>query len=113
SLGEQRLKNIADPVRVYRVLLDPSAAGKVVGGARRPLRPAILAAGAALLLGLAGTRAVVAWQWPRPSQRPSVAVLPFANLSGDPGQDYFAEGITEDLITDLAKLSGLDVIAGN
>ena len=40
-------------------------------------------------------------------------MLPFANLSGDPSQDYFADGITEDLITDLAKLSGLDVIARN
>ena len=45
--------------------------------------------------------------------RPSVAVLPFANLSGDPSQDYFADGITDALITDLAKLSGLDVIARN
>jgi TolB-like protein/class 3 adenylate cyclase/Flp pilus assembly protein TadD len=113
SLGEQRLKNIADPVRVYRVLLEPSQAGKVVGAARRPRRVAIIAAGAALLIVIALAGAVVAWQWPRAPERPSVAVLPFANLSGDPGQDYFAEGITEDLITDLAKLSGLDVIAGN
>ena len=55
----------------------------------------------------------VQWQKPSAPQRPSVAVLPFANLSGDPSQDYFADGITEDLITDLAKLSGLDVIARN
>ena len=61
--------------------------------------------------------AIVAWryEWQKPSAptRPSVAVLPFANLSGDPSQDYFADGITEDLITDLAKLSGVDVIARN
>ena len=55
----------------------------------------------------------MAWQKPSAPERPSVAVLPFANLSGDPSQDYFADGITEDLITDLAKLSGLDVIARN
>ncbi|MER9586167.1 adenylate/guanylate cyclase domain-containing protein [Mesorhizobium sp. M0276] len=113
NLGEQRLKNIADPVRVYRVLLDPAQAGKVVSGARPRPGPAILAAGAAMLVAVALAGAVIAWQWPRTPQRPSVAVLPFANLSGDPGQDYFAEGLTEDLITDLAKLSGLDVIAGN
>ena len=56
---------------------------------------------------------IFAWQKSSAPQRPSVAVLPFANLSGDPSQDYFADGITEDLITDLAKLSGLDVIARN
>ncbi|RVD39185.1 adenylate/guanylate cyclase domain-containing protein, partial [Mesorhizobium sp. M4B.F.Ca.ET.019.03.1.1] len=114
SLGEQRLKNIADPVRVYRILLEPSKAGKVLSGPRRPLRPAILATGAALLVAAAvAAGTVIAWQWLRAPQRPSVAVLPFSNLSGDPAQDYLAEGITEDLITDLAKLSGLDVIAGN
>jgi len=52
-------------------------------------------------------------QKPPAPHRPSVAVLPFANLSGDPSQDYFADGITEALITELAKLSGLDVIARN
>lgn len=48
-----------------------------------------------------------------PADKPSVAVLPFVNMSGDPEQDYFADGITEDLITDLSKLSGLHVIARN
>ncbi len=114
GLGEQRLKNIADPVRVYRVLLDPGESGKIVAAPRRPgSRVMILAGIAALLIALLA--GMFAWQWQKPSapQRPSVAVLPFANLSGDPSQDYFADGITEDLITDLAKLSGLDVIARN
>jgi TolB-like protein/Tfp pilus assembly protein PilF len=53
------------------------------------------------------------WQILLPPERPSVAVLPFANLSGDPGEEYFADGLTDDLITDLAKLSGLVVIARN
>ena len=52
-------------------------------------------------------------QRPPALHRPSVAVLPFANLSGDPSQDYFADGITDALITDLSKLSGIDVIARN
>ena len=114
DLGEQRLKNIADPVRAYRVLLDPGEAGKIVAAPRRPgSRVMILAGVAALLIVLLA--GIFAWQWQKPSAlgKPSVAVLPFTNLSGDPGQDYFADGITEDLITDLAKLSGLDVIARN
>jgi adenylate cyclase len=110
SLGEQRLKNIADPVRVYRVLLDPKDAGKVVAAPRRRVPWMVLAGATALLLALVAF--VGTWRQSAPT-RPSVAILPFANLSGDPSQDYFADGITEDLITDLAKLSGLDVIARN
>ncbi|QPB21086.1 adenylate/guanylate cyclase domain-containing protein [Rhizobium sp. 007] len=113
ALGEQHLKNMADPVRVYRVLLDPSEAGKIVAApARRAGRRAIVLATLAALM-IAITAIVVAWQWPFAQQRPSIAVLPFANLSGDPRQDYFTDGITDDLITDLAKLSDLDVISQN
>ena len=64
-------------------------------------------------LAVAALAGIFAWQKLSVPSRPSVAVLPFANLGGDPGQDYFADGITEDLITDLTKLSGLDVIARN
>jgi adenylate cyclase len=116
SLGEQRLKNIADPVRVYRVLLNPGKPGKTARGsywpgARTMSLATILAGIGALLLALIAM--VFELQKPPAPHRPSVAVLPFANLSGDPSQDYFADGITEALITDLAKLSGLDVIARN
>lgn len=114
GLGEQRLKNIAEPVRAYRILLDPGDAGKIVAAPRRlgPLRIILAGFAALLIVMLAG---VFAWQWQKDSapEKPSIAVLPFANLSGDSDQDYFADGITEDLITDLAKLSGLDVIARN
>ena len=48
-----------------------------------------------------------------PSDKPSIAVLPFTNMSSDPEQDYFADGLTEDLITDLSKLPDLIVIARN
>lgn len=112
SLGEQKLKNIADPVRVYRVLLDPSQAGKIVLARRRPARPAAMAATlTALAVALAAI--VLVWQWPSAAKQPSVAVLPFANLSGEPGQEYFTDGITDSLINDLTRLSDLDVIALN
>ena len=84
--GAQALKNIAQPVHVYRVLL---------GGGQRPATP--LASAPALTL----------------PDKPSIAVLPFANMSGDPEQEYFSDGITEDIITDLSKTSALSVIARN
>jgi adenylate cyclase len=84
--GEQSLKNIARPVRVYRVASIESAAQIAPKGA--PLMSAI-------------------------REKPSIAVLPFSNMSGDPEQEYFADGMTEDLITDLSKVSGLSVIARN
>ena len=111
-LGEQRVKNIIDPVRVYRVLLDPSAVGKVVNKTRRTSVHR-------LILGVAGALAAATvailffWQVHMAPDRPSVAVLPFTNLSGDPKEEYFTDGITDDLITNLAKLSGLVVIARN
>jgi adenylate cyclase len=80
DLGEQTLKNIAGPVRVYRVMAETGAS---------PAEPQADA------------------------RKPSIAVLPFDNLSGDPEQQYFSDGIAEDIITDLSKLSGLFVIARN
>ena len=112
SLGVQRLKNLADPVRVYRVLLNPDDAGKKVGRSYRPgARTLVLAGIGALLIGFLA----FAFEGRKPltPQRAAVAVLPFANLSGDPSQDYFVDGVTDALITDLAKVSGLDVIAHN
>jgi adenylate cyclase len=79
--GEQQLKNIAWPVRVYRVRLSGEAARS---------RPAL--------------------ELP---DKPSIAVLPFTNMSGDPEQDYFADGMTEDIITGLSRARWLFVIARN
>lgn len=112
SLGELHLKNIADPVRAYRVVLDPAAAGKVVDTPRRAV-PRYVFAGVAGLLIMAVVAATYFWQPAAVLARPSIAVLPFANTSADPEEGYFADGITEDLITDLAMLSGLDVISRN
>jgi TolB-like protein len=127
-LGEHEVKNIAEPVQVYRVLTEPEAAGKVIGETERATQPwkwAAVAAAVVVLIGVAG-----AVMWLRPWEpaiepasvermafplpdKPSIAVLPFDNLSSDPEQDYFADGMTEDLITDLSRISGLFVIARN
>ena len=85
--GEQSLKNIDPPVRIFDVMLDLTDAW----------RNSALSANS----GTSGKAKL------------SIAVLPFANMSGDPEQEYFADGITEDLITDLSKVSALSVIARN
>ncbi len=79
DMGQQMLKNIAQPVRVYAVRLDGA-----------PEHPALAL-----------------------PDKPSIAVLPFQNMSGDPDQEYFADGVTEDIITELSRFSQLFVIARN
>ncbi len=119
DIGMQQVKNIAEPVHVYRVLLDPEAAP----ARPRPFARRYLAAGAAFVVLVVGI-AIVAWQgswnpWQEPVsvellvEQPSIAVLPFQNLSDDPGQEYFSDGITNDIITDLSRFSNLFVIASN
>jgi len=129
-LGEHSVKNIFEPVRVYRILTEPEAVGKVIGEKRflgRISRSTAIAAIIILIIvagGLAGwnfylhqaKRIEVAnvdkMAFPLPD-KPSIAVLPFTNMSGEPEQEYFSDGITEDLITDLSKISELFVIASN
>jgi TolB-like protein/class 3 adenylate cyclase/Tfp pilus assembly protein PilF len=86
DLGEQSLKNIVRPVRAYAVLRDALRATTQDGDTM-----------------------------PRPTSAPrlSIVVLPFANMSGDPEQDYFVDGVTESLTTDLSRISGAFVIARN
>ena len=119
--GEHVVKNIARPVRVYRLRLEPghsSGPPPRRGRLRGPWAKGVIAAAAVLVLmgaaGWAGRR----WLAPESAglplpDRPSVAVLPFANVSQDPSQEYFSDGVTEDLITGLSKVSGLFVIARN
>ena len=84
------MKNIRHPVRAFDVASTGSVAGTSATGTSSP------------------TASV-----PRAPAKPSLAVLPFDNMSGDPEQEYFADGITEDIITDVSKISGLFVIARN
>ena len=112
SLGELALKNIADPVRAYRVLLDAAAAKRVTARPRKSMARFGVMGVAGLMLA-AAVAAVFFWRVSTTPERPSVAVLPFANSSEDPKEAYFADGITEDLITDLAKLAAVDVISRN
>ena len=126
-LGEHSVKNIPEPVRVYKVLREPEAAGKVLGEKRKTQRWISLPTAIVLLIGIGG---LAGWYlYLKQSTRidpasldrmaytlpdkPSIAVLPFENLSGEPEQEYFSDGITDDLITDLSKISGLFVIARN
>ena len=114
--GEHRVKNIGHPVRAFAIRLDAATARP------RHTRAAIVGAVAAGVVAAAG---LAAQHWmtrtagvaqPPPfavPARPSIAVLPFDNIGGDPEQAYFADGMTEDLTTDLSKIQGMFVIASN
>jgi len=127
SLGEQEVKGFDETVRVYRVALQPDATlpppeqnqGNSPGARKRIIVFTVI-----LMIILAAAYGAQIWtrgQEPDPAgdtvlsmpDKPSIAVLPFTNMSGDPEQDYFADGITEDLTTDLSKISGLFVVARN
>jgi adenylate cyclase len=120
-MGQHTVKNIARAVRVYRLRFQPGPSRRRLPRRRsvnRPVAAGLVAAVAIVLLGAGGW---AGWRWVRTPEsaglplpdKPSVAVLPFANLSQDPTQEYFSDGVTEDLITGLSKVSGLFVIARN
>jgi adenylate cyclase len=128
-LGEQTVKNILEPVRVYQVLMEPETAGKVIGEKKvkaNQWKWTTIGLVAAVVVVVA---AVAIWRlylWPTPPpvevaskekmafplpDVPSIAVMPFVNMSGDPKQEFFCDGMTEAIITALSKLPGLFVIA--
>ena len=128
-LGDQTVKNIAKPVGAYRVLMEPrvTVAGKPNKEKRSPVGRRPILVGAVAVLALAA--AVGVWQFyahrpttestssesmdlPLPDQL-SIAVLPFDNIGGDPEQEYFSDGMTDDIITDLSRISDLFVVARN
>jgi adenylate cyclase len=128
-IGDQTVKNISKPVGAYRVLMDPrvTVAGKLEEEILAPVRrmPILVRVVVVLVLVVA----VGVWQFymRRPSvepasvekmafplpEKPSIAVLPFNNLSGDPEQEYFSDGITDEIIFALSKIPKLFVIARN
>jgi hypothetical protein len=126
DLGPTQLKNIAEPVRVYSLEVGGSAKAKPAKYAALKQRSTfvVLAAGIVALIVIAGGAwyflganrpAAVATNTPAPAvaARLSIVVLPFANLSGDPSQDYFADAITDDLTTRLSHMLNSFVIARN
>ncbi len=84
SMGEHEVKNIAEPLRAYKIVLRKAE----IGGKFTSRSPEV-----------------------KVPDRPSIAVLPFINMSGDPEQEYFSDGMTEDIITELSRVSGLFVVA--
>ena len=128
SLGEHTVKNIKDPVRVYRMRVGPDAAALGVSEEKKPAvkrwQWTVLAVVIVLILG-----AVAVWNfyfrlpaiepasiekmaYPLPD-KPSIAVLPFDNMSGDPDQEYIADNISENIITALSAIPSMFVIARN
>jgi adenylate cyclase len=116
DLGKQSLKNIAEPVRVYSLEVGKPAQAKPT---KQPTQRSTFVALAMTIVALVLIAAGI-WLAMRPARDPemsakmprlSIVVLPFANLSGDPAQDYLADAITEELTTGLSRISGTFVIA--
>jgi len=130
DMGEQQVKGFDEPVRVYRVKLKPGQAlpqpePTRLSESSQLKRNSIIALVTVALVVVVGSilwlqpwapeeepASIERMAFPLPD-KPSIAVLPFTNMSGDAEQEYFADGMTDDLITDLSKISGLFVIARN
>jgi len=124
--GEHTVKNIKDPVRVYKILMGPEDAGKLIGEEQKsPLKTlawsAIIVASIIFIAYLFVQKPAVPEFEPASiektaiplPEKPSIAVLPFDNMSGDKEQEYFSDGITDVLISSLAKIENLLVISKN
>lgn len=132
NLGAQPIKNMSIRVRMYRVIFDPNQSPRMCPAARQPhfMRRAALTLG---IMAVLSVLALGSWLWssivgPSPimahngavfgrpvenPDKPSVAVLPFVNMTGDPELDYFGDGISEEIITGLASIPQFSVVARN
>ena len=129
-LGEKSVKNIAEPIPTYRILMEAADSATPGQGLKRIKPKAIRVKAAAAVSVLLLAAAAIWFFYLHPAQtgkevaeneapalelpeKPSIAVLPFDNMSSDPNQEYFSDGITEDIITGLSKMPRLFVIARN
>ena len=130
-LGEHEVKNIAKPVRVYRARIESEAAPSKLGEEKKPVGKRLSKAALAIVAVVVIAGAVILYQFvlrPSPSKTevaskekmafplpdvPSIAVLPFVNMSEDPKQEFLCDGMTEEIITALSKVPRLFVIARN
>jgi adenylate cyclase len=129
-LGEQTVKNLAKPVRVYRVLMEPEEAGKMIGEKKAKPRQWLRAAIGLVVVVIVVIAAIAIWKYytpPTPKMevaskekmafplpdKPSIAVLPFVNMSDDPKQEYLPEGFAEEIVNGLSKCPHIVVIARN
>jgi len=131
SLGGHSVEDITEPVQVYRVVLEPHAAGKMIGkiwSRMKRWQKVALTIGIALLQMAGGLVVKKYFDRPPPPplatasvrkvalplpDKPSIAVLPFENMTGDLKQEYFTDGFTEQIITSLSKIPALFVISRN
>ena len=127
-LGEHTVKNIEEPVRIYRILQSPEYEGRVIGEKKTKSTKIKILYGTIISLIVLASSALIWIIYSRPVEttsassenmtlslpdKPSIAVLPFINMSKDPEQEYFSDGITNDILTALSKFGDLFVIASN
>jgi len=125
-LGGHSVKNIKNPVRVYKILMEPEDAGKLIGGEQKSLLKTLawstVIVASILLIAYLFVQKPAAPEFEPSSvekmaftlpEKPSIAVLAFDNMTGDSAQDYFCDGIAEEIITSISKINELFVVARN